>query len=80
MIAIVNPTERYITMAILRTNDVIQLTGLSRSTLWRLERAGNFPERIQLGANSVGWLEADINAWLDSRPRGLKAELPNTAL
>ncbi len=58
-------------MAILRTNDVTQKTGLSRTTLWRLERKGDFPKRIRLGANSVGWREEEIEAWIDRRPRGL---------
>ena len=58
-------------MLILRTNDVTQKTGLSRTTLWRLERRGEFPKRIRLGANSVGWRETEVDEWIDHRPRGL---------
>ena len=32
----------------------------------RLEKAGKFPKRLQLGPNRVGWLESDIIAWMDS--------------
>jgi prophage regulatory protein len=46
----------------------MQVTGLSRMTLYRLELAGKFPERRQLSENSVAWLEADILEWIDSRP------------
>ena len=59
-------------MRILRTNEVIERTGLSRSTLWRLERSGEFPDRIHLGANSVGWVEDEVDTWLKGRRRGLK--------
>lgn len=57
-------------MAIYRTNKVLEVTGLSRTTLWRKERAGEFPERVQLGAHSVGWLAEEVEAWIASRPRG----------
>ena len=56
---------------ICRTDEVTRLTGLSRTTLWRLEREGKFPERVRLGANSVGWREEEVRAWLDERPRGI---------
>jgi len=61
-------------MTILRTEDVTRLTGLSRTTLWRLERSGNFPPRVRLGANSVGWVEDEVHEWIASRPRGMTAE------
>jgi prophage regulatory protein len=63
-------------MTILRTADVTRLTGISRTTIWREERAGRFPSRIRLGANSVGWLEDEVRAWLESRPRGMTAGRP----
>jgi predicted DNA-binding transcriptional regulator AlpA len=63
-------------MTILRTNEVIRLTGLSRTTLWRLERTAGFPARLRLGTNSIGWLEDEVRAWLESRPRGMTAAAP----
>lgn len=53
---------------ILRFQEVTELTGLSRSTIWRKERLGLFPKRKQLGLNSVGWLESDIQKWMESLP------------
>jgi prophage regulatory protein len=41
-----------------------------RQYIDRLERAGQFPARLQLGGNSIAWLEHEIDAWLLSRPRG----------
>lgn len=53
---------------LLRIRQVMEVTGLSRMTIYRLEQAGKFPRRRQLGANSVAWSEADISQWADSRP------------
>lgn len=50
------------------------ITGLSRSTLWRKEKSGDFPARIQLGEQSVGWSAAEVDRWLKSRQRGTLAQ------
>ena len=52
---------------ILRYRDVIARTGLSRTTLWRLERRGEFPLRCQLSANAVGWVESEVEEWIAAR-------------
>jgi prophage regulatory protein len=66
-------------MAILRTTDVIRLTGLSRTTLWRFERSGKFPARLRLGPNSVGWLDHEVRQWIKARPRGMAGAQPTIA-
>jgi prophage regulatory protein len=35
--------------------------------IWRLEKAGTFPRRIQLGPNRIGWVEAEVETWLSKR-------------
>ena len=55
-------------MRLLRTPDVLAVTGLSRMTIYRLEKAGEFPARRRLSPNSVAWLEEEILNWLVSRP------------
>jgi len=45
-------------MKFLRIRQVMQLTGLSRMTIYRLELAGKFPKRRRLSENSVAWLES----------------------
>jgi prophage regulatory protein len=55
-------------MKFLRIAQVMQLTGLSRMTIYRLELAGEFPKRRQLSKNSVAWLDTDIVQWAESRP------------
>jgi prophage regulatory protein len=61
-------------MKILRTPEVLSLTGLSRATIWRKEREGTFPARIKLGENSVGYKSDEIFSWIESRPRSITHE------
>jgi prophage regulatory protein len=57
-------------MRVLRIAAVKDRVGLSRTSIWRLERQGLFPRRRQLSANAVGWSEEDIDDWLRSRGFG----------
>ncbi len=52
---------------ILRIREVIEITGLSRTTVWRMERKGEFPTRVQLGVGSVGWRDSELRNWLANR-------------
>ncbi len=35
----------------------------------RLEKAGSFPKRVQLGQSRVAWFEDEVEDWISSRPR-----------
>jgi predicted DNA-binding transcriptional regulator AlpA len=52
---------------IIRAKEVQDLTGLSRTTLWRMENKGEFPRRVSLGGNLVGWRWSEISQWIDER-------------
>lgn len=52
---------------ILRVNDVMAVTGLPRSTIYAYRASGNFPRQVKLGPRAVGWLERDIQQWIDQR-------------
>jgi len=53
---------------ILRRKQVESRTGLSRSTIYARIAAGTFPSPINLGGRrAVGWLAAEIDAWVKSR-------------
>lgn len=52
---------------IYRFPKVNKITGLSRSTIKRLEQQGSFPKRVQISANAVGWRKSDVSAWLETR-------------
>jgi len=53
--------------SILRLPIVKARTGLSRSTIYQRVADGNFPKPVNLGARAVGWLEAEIDAWLTAQ-------------
>lgn len=54
---------------IIRLRAVRERTSLSRSTLAKLEAAGQFPRRVELGLRATGWYEDEVTAWVESRPR-----------
>ena len=47
----------------MREAEVRRITGLSRTTRWRLERRGAFPRRRRISPNGVAWLESEIRQW-----------------
>jgi len=51
--------------SILRLPAVQARTGLSRSTIYLRISEGSFPKPVSLGGRAVGWVEAEINAWLN---------------
>ena len=50
---------------ILRLPTVKARTGLSRSTIYLRISEDRFPKQVSLGARAVGWIEAEVNDWLD---------------
>jgi len=54
-------------IAIYRLPAVLEVTGLSKATVYRLLSRGEFPARVQLSPRCVGWRVADIDAWLEAR-------------
>lgn len=51
----------------IRFPDVEAKVCLCRMQVDRLEKAGKFPKRVQLGANSVGWVASEIEDWMVER-------------
>lgn len=51
----------------IRFPDVQAKVSLCRMQVDRLEKAGEFPQRVQIGANSVGWVESEIEDWMVKR-------------
>jgi len=56
-----------IVMRILSKRQVKELVLYSPQHIARLEKAGQFPERVRLGPNRVGWVEAEVLEWLQNR-------------
>jgi prophage regulatory protein len=51
----------------LRLPSVIELTGLSRSSIYLRMKNNAFPQSISLGERAIAWLESDIEQWIDER-------------
>lgn len=54
-------------MRILSKRQLKELVLYSPQHIARLEKAGSFPKRVQLGPNRVGWVEAEVLDWLQKR-------------
>ena len=54
-------------MKILRKKDVATKVGLSAVHLMRLVKAEKFPVPLRLGPASIGWLENEVNDWIQGR-------------
>lgn len=68
---------------LLKIREVVTVTSLSRATIYRTIRRGEFPDRIKLSPRRVGWPEAEIAAWIQAQrqcPRGIAGgtEQPQT--
>lgn len=59
---------------LLRMPEVRRLTGLSRSSIYRLEALSRFPARIRLSERAAAWRADEVSAWLESRPRAAAVE------
>lgn len=54
-------------MRILSKRAVRELVLYTPQHIARLEKAGQFPKRVQLGPSRVGWIESEVLDWLDER-------------
>ncbi len=61
------PAPVNVPLRLLRFGEVRQRTGLSRSTIWRMERRGAFPRRIKVSLNVVAWREDEVSEWITSK-------------
>jgi len=53
--------------SILRLPQIKSRTGLSRSSIYQYVKDGSFPSPISLGSRSVGWLEDEVDTWIENR-------------
>jgi len=63
-----SPAVGDMAVVFLRLQAVIRVTGLSRSTLYRLIADERFPRPVRLGPRAVAWHRSDIDAWGKTRP------------
>lgn len=55
------------TIKLLRLHQVMEMTGLRKTKIYELDAEGVFPRRVRITAHSVGWVEAEVQAWLAQR-------------
>jgi prophage regulatory protein len=53
--------------SVLRLSQVMFKSGLSRSSIYQQISEGTFPKQFNLGPRAVGWLESDIQEWINVR-------------
>ena len=56
----INSNNRFV-----REAECKQITGLSRTRRWELEREGKFPKRIKLSERAVAWRLSDLMNWME---------------
>lgn len=54
-------------MRIIRLNEVINRTGLGKTSLYKFIKAKTFPQPIALGERAVGWVESEVDQWITAR-------------
>ena len=52
---------------LLKQTEVLAAVGLSRMAVWKMRKAGSFPEPVDLGVGALRWRESDVQAWIASR-------------
>ena len=49
---------------LLSRDEVLKRTSLSRPTLWRMERSGEFPKAVRISANRVAYNADAVDTWI----------------
>ena len=57
-------------MRFLRPRQVLEMIGVSRTTLWRMVRAGHFPRPVCITERNRGYLLTSVEAWMRARADG----------
>lgn len=59
--------ENNVVPRILRLRDVLQQTGMARSTLYQAMKRGEFPAAISVYGASTGWVQSEVSDWVNAR-------------
>lgn len=51
-------------MRIMRLKEVMETTGLGRSSIYKYAQEGSFPKPVSLGGRSSGWVSDEIEEWV----------------
>lgn len=67
-------TLKVSTSRLVRLPEALARSGLSKSTLYRLEKAGRFPQKIRVGERMTAFRESELEDWLAAQPRATDAQ------
>lgn len=54
-------------MKLIRLKQVMECTGLARSTVYKFIAEGDFPKPVKLGVRVAAWVEAEVIAWIEEK-------------
>lgn len=57
---------------LLRISEVINLTGLPKSTIYLKIKNNEFPNQVSIGSRSVAWVESEVNEWIGNNIKNRK--------
>jgi predicted DNA-binding transcriptional regulator AlpA len=57
------------TIQLIRIAEVRRITGLSRSTIYKMTNEGKFPRQVSLGDRAVAWIKSEVLTWGKNRTR-----------
>ena len=61
------PNNRNHKMKFIKLSDVVKVTSLSKSTIYRLIAENDFPRQVPLGGKSVAWVESEVEEWMKEK-------------
>jgi prophage regulatory protein len=59
-------------MKFVRTKEVLKMLGVSRTTLWRMVRAGIFPQPVVISRRATGHVLEEVEAWIAARAEKIR--------
>jgi predicted DNA-binding transcriptional regulator AlpA len=60
---------------LLSARTVCKMLGISRATLWRMQRSNEFPASIKITERRIAWRRDAVERWLDDRARGRTVQI-----
>ena len=66
-------------MKFVRTKDVLRMLGVSRTTLWRMVQAGEFPRPVVIAWRATGHVLEDVEAWMAARSQANATDPPQVS-
>lgn len=54
-------------MRLIKLTEVMNRTGMAKSTIYKYMDEGSFPKNVKLGVRSVAWVEGEIYEWITEK-------------